>query len=77
MEFPGKSTGVGCHCLLPIKYNMGEIAVALLRVHSLVQQRFIEYRLYFTSEGTVVNKSDEILAPVFLAFQREKKMTNK
>ena len=56
---------------------MGEIAVALLRVHSLVQQRFIEYRLYFTSEGTVVNKSDEILAPVFLAFQREKKMTNK
>ena len=60
-----------------IKYNMGEIAIALLRAHSLVQQRFIEYLLYFTSEGPAVNKSDEILAPVLLAFQREKKMINK
>ena len=56
---------------------MGEMAIVLLRVHSLVQRRFIEYLLYFTSEGTGVNKSDGILAPVLLAFQREKKTIDK
>ena len=60
-----------------IKYNMGEMALVLLRVHSLVQRRLIEYLLYFTSEGTGVNKSDGILAPVLLAFQREKKTIDK
>ena len=40
-DFPGKSTGVGCHCLLHINYRMLKIAENTFTfISSLVQQIF-------------------------------------
>ena len=72
-DFPGKSTGVGCHCLLRRRW-----LVTIIRICSL---KNIYWSLYCVSHcsGPAVNKTDKDLAHLELTFLVEKmdKQANK
>ena len=66
-DSPGKSTGVGCHCLLSVTYLNNVISVF---VFSWLKKKFIEVQLIYNLVlVSGVQQSDSVLYILFIFFR--------